>query len=41
MDELHGKLLEHRFSLADWEGPQFVRLRSLSPRMQLLEAAVR
>jgi nucleoside-diphosphate-sugar epimerase len=41
MGELHRKLLEHRFSLADWEGPQFVRLRTLSERMELLETAVR
>jgi nucleoside-diphosphate-sugar epimerase len=29
MEELHGKLVEHDFSLADWEGDQFVRLRRL------------
>jgi nucleoside-diphosphate-sugar epimerase len=40
-EELHWKLLEHRFSLTDWEGPQFVRLRALPARMELLEPAVR
>ena len=29
MEELHAKLVEHDFSLADWEGDRFVRLRRL------------
>jgi nucleoside-diphosphate-sugar epimerase len=29
MEELHGKLREHDFSRADWEGDRFVRLRRL------------
>ena len=29
MEELHAKLLEHRFSRSDWEGDKFVRLRRL------------
>ena len=38
MEELDRKLAEHRFSLADWEGPQFVRLRTLRDRMHVLDS---
>ena len=37
MDELHRKLIEHRFDKADWEGDQFVRLRALKRRLHLLK----
>jgi nucleoside-diphosphate-sugar epimerase len=36
MEELHRKLVEHGFSLRDFEGPQFVRLRTLRGRMDQL-----
>jgi nucleoside-diphosphate-sugar epimerase len=36
MEELHRKMVEHRFSRKDFEGDQFVRLRTLKQRMQLL-----
>ena len=39
MEELHRKLVEHKFSLADWQGDQFVRLRTLKKRMGMLQAA--
>ncbi len=36
MEELHRKMLEHGFSKADFEGDQFVRLRTLKGRMDRL-----
>ncbi len=38
MEELHAKLTEHGFSAADFEGDQFVRLRTLRKRLDLLGA---
>jgi nucleoside-diphosphate-sugar epimerase len=38
MEELLRKLEEHGFSQADWEGPQFVRMRTLRDRLPLLRA---
>ena len=37
MEELHKKMVDHKFSKADFEGEQFVRLRKLKNRMQLLK----
>ena len=37
MEELHRKLIVHRFSKSDWEGDQFVRLRTLKRRLGLLK----
>jgi nucleoside-diphosphate-sugar epimerase len=37
MEELHRKLVEHGFSKKDWDGNQFVRLRTLKERLKLLE----
>jgi nucleoside-diphosphate-sugar epimerase len=39
MDELHRKLVEHGFSKRDWAGDQFVRLRTLKGRLDLLKVA--
>jgi nucleoside-diphosphate-sugar epimerase len=39
MEELHAKYRQHGFTSADFEGPQFVRLRTLKPRMQMLQLA--
>lgn len=36
VDELHRKMVDHGFSAADFEGDQFVRLRTLNKRMDLL-----
>lgn len=36
MKELHGKMLEHGFGAADFEGDKFVRLRTLSKRLDML-----
>jgi nucleoside-diphosphate-sugar epimerase len=36
MEELHRKMVEHGFSARDFEGDQFVRLRSLKRRFHLL-----
>jgi len=36
MEELHRKLLEHKFSRRDFEGDQFVRLRTLKKRVGVL-----
>jgi hypothetical protein len=36
MEELHRKMVEHGFSRKDFEGDQFVRLRTLKHRMSLL-----
>jgi nucleoside-diphosphate-sugar epimerase len=37
MEELYGKMLEHGFSQQDFEGDQFVRLRTLAQRLDQLE----
>jgi nucleoside-diphosphate-sugar epimerase len=39
MEELNRKLVEHRFSLADFQGSQFVRLRTLQGRLDRLGIA--
>ncbi|MFW6058708.1 MAG: NAD-dependent epimerase/dehydratase family protein [Phycisphaeraceae bacterium] len=39
MDELHAKYREHNFSAADFEGDQFVRLRTLKHRLDRLGVA--
>jgi nucleoside-diphosphate-sugar epimerase len=39
MDELHRKLVDHGFSKKDWLGDQFVRLRALKSRLDLLKVA--
>lgn len=39
MEELHAKMVAHGFDRADFEGPQFVRLRTLQQRMNLIEPA--
>jgi nucleoside-diphosphate-sugar epimerase len=36
MDELHRKMVEHGFGKKDFEGDQFVRLRTLKHRMDRL-----
>ncbi len=36
MEELHRKMVEHRFSRADFEGAQFVRLRTLKERFHMI-----
>ena len=38
MEELLRRLAQHSFSQADWEGPRFVRLRTLRGRLALLGA---
>ena len=38
LEELHHKMLEHGFSAADFEGDQFVRLRTLKKRLELIGA---
>jgi len=38
MEELHKKMVDHKFSKTDFEGEQFVRLRKLKNRMQLLKS---
>ncbi|MCX5663064.1 MAG: SDR family oxidoreductase [Planctomycetota bacterium] len=37
MEELHKKLVDHKFSAADFKGEQFVRLRTLKHRLDQLE----
>ena len=37
MEELHRKLVEHRFDLNDWNSDQFVRLRTLKSRLEMLK----
>lgn len=39
MEELHRKMVEHKFSKADFEGDRFVRLRTLKKRFDLLKQA--
>jgi nucleoside-diphosphate-sugar epimerase len=41
MDELFGKFKAHDFSLKDFEGDQFVRLRTLKKRLDRIEAPKR
>ena len=41
MDELYGKLRQHGFTLSDFEGPRFVRLRTLRSRMNWVTPASR
>lgn len=38
MEELHHKYIEHKFSLSDFDGDKFVRLRTLKKRLDLLTA---
>ena len=40
MEELHSKLVEHGFSATDFEGDQFVRLRTLQKRLDRLSDSV-
>lgn len=37
MEELHRKLVDHHFSIKDWDGDQFVRLRALKRRLDVLK----
>ena len=37
MEELHKKYIEHKFSVDDFTGDQFVRLRTLKKRMSLIK----
>ncbi|MDQ7064915.1 MAG: SDR family oxidoreductase [candidate division KSB1 bacterium] len=37
LEELHKKFIEHRFSIEDFEGDRFVRLRTLKKRLHRLE----
>lgn len=37
MEELHRKLVEHGFNKSDWDGDQFIRLRTLKGRLSLLK----
>jgi hypothetical protein len=39
MEELHRKLIDHGFGKRDWDGDQFVRLRALKRRLNLLKVA--
>jgi nucleoside-diphosphate-sugar epimerase len=39
MEELHRKMVEHKFSKADFESDQFVRLRTLKGRLDRIGAA--
>jgi nucleoside-diphosphate-sugar epimerase len=39
LEQLHRKMVEHKFSAADFEGDQFVRLRTLKTRLDRLESA--
>jgi hypothetical protein len=38
MEELHKAMVRHGFGKSDFEGKQFVRLRTLKDRMHLLES---
>lgn len=40
MDELYQKLIDHKFSLKDFEGDQFVRLRTLKNRLNKLSMSL-
>src|SRR5262249_25137936 len=37
MEELHHKFVDHGFSKKDWDGDQFVRLRTLKRRLKVLD----
>ena len=37
MEELHRKLVDHGFAKTDWDGDQFVRLRTLKRRLDRLK----
>jgi nucleoside-diphosphate-sugar epimerase len=37
MEQLYRKLVEHRFDRKDWDGDQFVRLRTLKSRLGLIK----
>jgi nucleoside-diphosphate-sugar epimerase len=39
MEDLHRKLIDHGFAKQDWDGDQFVRLRALKRRLDLLQVA--
>jgi nucleoside-diphosphate-sugar epimerase len=39
MEELYRKLVDHGFSQSDWVGDQFVRLRTLKKRLNLIKQA--
>jgi nucleoside-diphosphate-sugar epimerase len=39
MAELHRQMVDHGFSAADFEGPKYVRLRTLQDRLGMLSAA--
>ena len=39
MEELHRRLIDRGFNKQDWDGDQFVRLRSLKRRLDLLKVA--
>ncbi len=39
MEHLHRKLIDHGFSKRDWDGDQYVRLRVLKRRLDLLKVA--
>jgi nucleoside-diphosphate-sugar epimerase len=39
MEELHRKLVDHGFSIRDWEGDKFVRVRTLKKRLARLKGA--
>ena len=39
MEELHRKLVDHGFNKKDWDGDQYVRLRMLKHRLNLLASA--
>jgi len=39
MQELYDKLLEHKFSADDFDGDQFVRLRTLAKRLNLIQSS--
>ena len=39
MEELHKAMVDHKFSKQDFEGDQFVRLRTLKHRLNLINAA--
>ena len=41
MDELYRKLINHGFNEEDWNGDQFIRLRTLKQRIDRLAAASR
>ena len=40
MEELHRKMIDHNFSKRDFEGDQFVRLRTLTERMHLINGGL-